>query len=165
MQRLSAAGGTLAKLSFTVSRVVDVDAWAAEGEKLFDKRGGPFKGIGSLARETHDMLVEAWKTGGSAEIAAAMNAFRAKHTEAFIENAPYLRTDAANYRPWSRRFAQWLYSTKHITIEYRIKYDGIGRRSRAAAFRSFLRHTISWQCQGAGIACSKPFLHHTPTWL
>ena len=38
MQRLSAAGGTLAKLSFTVSRVVDVDAWAAEGEKLFDKR-------------------------------------------------------------------------------------------------------------------------------
>jgi hypothetical protein len=125
MQRLSAAGGTLSKLSFTVSRVVDVDAWAAEGEKLFDKRGGPFKGIGSLARETHDMLVEAWKTGGSAEIAAAMNAFRAKHTEAFIENAPYLRTDAANYRPWSRRFAQWLYSTKHITIEYRIKYDGI----------------------------------------
>jgi ABC-type lipoprotein export system ATPase subunit len=125
MQRLSAAGGTLAKLSFTVSRVVDVDAWAAEGEKLFDKRGGPFKGIGSLARETHDMLAEAWKTGDSAEIAAAMNAFRAKHTEAFIENAPYLRTDAANYRPWSRRFAQWLYSTKHITIEYRIKYDGI----------------------------------------
>lgn len=125
MQRLSAAGGTLAKLSFTVARVVDVEAWADEGEKLFDKRGGPFKGIGSLAREAHDMLAEAWETGDSKGIAAAMNAFRAKHTEAFIENAPYLRTDAANYRPWSRRFAQWLYSTKHITIEYGIKYDRV----------------------------------------
>jgi AAA domain, putative AbiEii toxin, Type IV TA system len=125
MQRLSTAGGTLAKLSFTVARVVDVDAWAAEGEKLFDKRAGPFKGIGSLAREARDMLAEEWESGDSKGIAAAMNAFRAKHTEAFIENAPYLRTDAANYRPWSRRFAQWLYSTNHLTIEYGIKYDGI----------------------------------------
>jgi AAA domain, putative AbiEii toxin, Type IV TA system len=125
MQRLSGAGGTLAKLSFAVARVVDVEAWAAEGEKLFDKRGGPFKGIGSLTREAHDMLAQAWETGNSAIIAAAMNAFRAKHTEDFIENAPYPRTDSTNYRPWSRRFAQWLYSTKHISIEYGIKYDGI----------------------------------------
>jgi energy-coupling factor transporter ATP-binding protein EcfA2 len=125
MQRLSAAGGTLAKLSFTVAREVDVGAWAAEGEKLFDKRGGPFKGVGSLAREAYDMLAQAWESGNSASIAAAMNAFRSKHTDDFIESAPYPRTDPANYRPWSRRFAQWLYSTKHITIEYGIKYDGI----------------------------------------
>jgi AAA domain, putative AbiEii toxin, Type IV TA system len=125
MQRLSAAGGTLAKLSFSVARAVDVEAWAAEGEKLFDKRGGPFKGIGSLTREAYDMLAPAWESGNSASIAAAMNGFRAKHTEVFIENAPYPRTDQANYRPWSRRFAQWLYSTKHISIEYGIKYDGI----------------------------------------
>jgi len=125
MIRLLAAGGTLAKLSFTVSRVVDVEAWASLGETLFDKRGGPFKGIGSLAKQADDMLAQAWKTGNSASIAAAMNAFRAKHTEAFIENAPYDRTDPTNYRPWSRRFAQWLYSTDHVTVEYGIKYDGI----------------------------------------
>lgn len=51
MVKLQKAGGTLAKLSFSVSRVVNVAAWAKRGEKdLFDLRGGPFKGIGSLER-------------------------------------------------------------------------------------------------------------------
>lgn len=34
-------------------------------------------------------------------------------------------SDPILYRPWSRRFAQWLYSTQHISIEYAIRYDGI----------------------------------------
>lgn len=125
MARLALAGGTLAKLSFNVARVVDVDTWAAKGEELFDKRSGPFKGVGSLTREAHDMLAEAWETGDSKTIGEAMNAFRTKHASALLENAPYPRTDAANYRPWARRFAQWLYGTNHISIEYGIEYDGI----------------------------------------
>ncbi|WP_309493932.1 hypothetical protein [Bradyrhizobium arachidis] len=93
MARLALAGGTLAKLSFNVTRVVDVDAWAAKGEELFDKRGGPFKGVGSLTREAHDMLAEAWETGASKTIAEAMNAFRTKHSSALLENAPYPHID------------------------------------------------------------------------
>jgi hypothetical protein len=125
MNRLLAAGGTLAKLSFSVARVVDVEAWATEGEKLFDKRGGPFKGIGSLAKEANEILSKAWEVGDSATIAAAMDSFRKKNIETLLDNAPYLRTDPSNYRPWSQRFAQWLYSTDHVTIEYGVKYDGI----------------------------------------
>jgi hypothetical protein len=126
MTRLKAAGGTLAKLSFTVTRVADVDEWAKRGEDdLFDLRGGPFKGIGSLAKEARGMLEEAWTTGDSAAASAAMTKFRDKHQEALLENAPYLRSNQSKYRPWARRFAQWLYSTDHIRIEYGIKYDGI----------------------------------------
>ena len=126
MKRLKEAGGTLGKLSFVVSRVADVATWAKRGEDdLFDLRGGPFKGIGSLAKEANAALEPAWRTGDAQVVASAMNVFRAKHQEALLEKAPYPRTDQVNYRPWSRRFAQWLYSTDHISIEYGIRYDGI----------------------------------------
>jgi hypothetical protein len=45
MKRLQAAGGTLTKLSFSVTRVSNVRAWSKSSEDhLFDLRGGPFKG-------------------------------------------------------------------------------------------------------------------------
>jgi hypothetical protein len=126
MQRLTAAGGTLSKLSFSITRVADVRAWAKRGEDdLFDLRSGPFKGIGSLEREATAMLAGAWTSGNAAAVATAMHAFREKHQEALLQKAPFSRTDQVNYRPWSRRFAQWLYSTDHISLEYGIRYDGI----------------------------------------
>ncbi len=126
VRRLTAAGGTLGKLSFSVTRVADVRTWAEQGEdELFDLRGGPFKGIGSLEKEANNMLRAAWRTGDSKAVSEAMAAFREKHEEALLEKAPYPRSDRHNYRPWSRRFAQWLYSTSHISLEYGIKYDGI----------------------------------------
>lgn len=123
--RLASAGGTLAKLSFTVSRVVDVRDWATRGESLFDKRGGPFKGIGTLEKEANSLLAPAWNRGSSAEVAEAMSAFIDKHVPLLLSDAPYQKSDTSNYRAWSRRFAQWLYSTVHVSIEYGIKYDGI----------------------------------------
>ena len=126
IRRLQEAGGTLGKLTFSVSRVADVGIWAKQGEdELFDLRGGPFKGIGSLEKEANRMLRDAWREGDSVTVSKAMNAFQDKHQEALLEKAPYPRTDRFNYRPWSRRFAQWLYSTSHISLEYGIKYDGI----------------------------------------
>ena len=139
MERLGAAGGTLAKLSFTVTRIADVAKWAKRGEDdLFDLRGGPFKGIGSLAKEANSMLGEAWRTGDSAAVSAAMTKFKEKYQEALLEKAPYPRTDQSNYRPWSRRFAQWLYSTHHISIEYGIKYDGIDIRKLSPGTRGIV---------------------------
>lgn len=125
LDRLQEAGGTLAKLSFSVNRVADVDTWAARGEELFDLRTGPFKGIGSLKNVASEMLRDAWQQGDSAAVSAAMDAFRTRYQEALLEKAPYEKADETNYRPWSRRFAQWLYSTDHISIEYGIRYDGI----------------------------------------
>jgi energy-coupling factor transporter ATP-binding protein EcfA2 len=139
MRRLESDGGTLAKLSFTVSRVADVDAWAARGEKdLFDLRGGPFRGIGSLAKAAASMLAEAWETGDSAAVSAAMTKFRNTYQDALLEKAPYLRSDPSNYRPWSRRFARWLYSTNHISIEYGIQYDGIDIRKLSPGTRGIV---------------------------
>ena len=126
MERLKLSGGTLAKLSFTVKRVADVAKWARRGEEdLFDLRGGPFKGIGSLEKEAKNILEKAWISGDSSAVSTAMIEFRKKHQDSLLEKAPYPRGDQLNYRSWSRRFAQWLYSTDHISIEYGIRYDGI----------------------------------------
>lgn len=139
MVKLKAAGGTLAKLSFSVSRVVDVHAWAKRGENdLFDLRGGPFKGIGSLEREANAMLGPAWATGDSTAVSQAMQAFRDKFQETLLANAPVEKSDQANYRPWSKRFAQWLYSTDHISIEYGIRYDGIDLRKLSPGTRGIV---------------------------
>lgn len=136
--RLENAGGTLARLSFTVNRVADVGAWAKRGETLFDLRGGPFRGIGSLEKEANMMLLSAWTTGDAAAVSQAMKTFRDKHQDALLEKAPYKHTDQINYRPWSRRFAQWLYSTDHIAIEYRINYDGIDIRKLSPGTRGIV---------------------------
>lgn len=77
MKRLRLAGGTLAKLSFSVTRVANVRVWATRGEDdLFDLRGGPFKGIGSLEREANAMLANAWTTGDAAAVSKAMQALK-----------------------------------------------------------------------------------------
>ncbi len=136
--RLDTAGGTLARLSFTVTRVADVAAWAKRGETLFDLRGGPFKGIGSLEKEANMMLLGTWTTGDAATVSQAMKEFRTKHQDALLEKAPYERTDQINYRPWSRRFAQWLYSTDHIAIKYGINYDGIDIRKLSPGTRGIV---------------------------
>lgn len=136
--RLETAGGTLARLSFTVTRVADVAAWAKRGEALFDLRGGPFKGIGSLEKEAKTTLLSAWTTGDAAAVSQAMIDFRTKHQDALLEKAPYARSDQINYRPWARRFAQWLYSTDHIAIEYGINYDGIDIRKLSPGTRGIV---------------------------
>jgi energy-coupling factor transporter ATP-binding protein EcfA2 len=139
MERLKEAGGTLAKLSFSVTRVVDVHGWAKRGEEdLFDLRGGPFKGIGSLEREANAMLGLAWITGDSNAVSKSMRAFRDKFEKTLLANAPVEKSDQANYRSWSKRFAQWLYSTDHILIEYGIRYDGIDLRKLSPGTRGIV---------------------------
>ena len=122
-----------------MTRIADIAKWAKQGEdELFDLRGGPFKGIGSLAKEANLMLYETWRTGDAAAVSTAMIKFRKKHQEALLDKAPYPRTDQSNYRPWSRRFAQWLYSTEHISLEYGIKYDGIDIRKLSPGTRGIV---------------------------
>jgi hypothetical protein len=126
MKRMETSGDTLAKLSFTVRRIADVNSWAKRGEKdLFDLRGGPFRGIGSLEKVATEKLANAWEKGDASAVSLAMTEFRDTYQDTLLEDAPYSRTDQSNYRPWARRFAQWLYSTSHISIEYGIKYDGV----------------------------------------
>lgn len=139
MTQLTAAGGSLAKLSFSVTRTADHVAWAQRGEKdLFDLRGGPFKGIGSLAKLADSALRPVWETAGSEQVTIAMKAFRDAYQEALLEKAPVPKTDQVNYRAWTRRFAQWLYSTDHISITYGIEYDGVDIRKLSPGTRGIV---------------------------
>lgn len=117
--------GTLGKLNFSVRRVVDVEAWAARGESLFDLRTGEFRGRGELLRVARDTLLPAWQDGASAAVAEAMNAFRADHNQHLIEQAKVPRSDAKAFWAWGKEVSDWLNSTDHITVSYGVQYDGV----------------------------------------
>ena len=54
-----------------------------------------------------------------------MSKFREDHDTALMDGAPVPKAEEANYREWSKRFAKWLYSTDHISINYGIHYEGV----------------------------------------
>ena len=126
MQRLAIAGGTLNKLTFTVSRDVDIAAWATAGENLLDlRRISSFRGKGTLHSLAEAALGDAWRSGDPKAVGIAMSEFRENHDTVLMEGAPVPKTEEANYREWSKRFAKWLYSTDHITINYGIHYENV----------------------------------------
>jgi len=118
--------GTLGKLSFSVRRVVDVDAWAARGEDLMDLRTGTtFRGRGELIRVVTAMLLEAWESGASSDVAEAMAQFRTNHDQHIIEQAKLAQPTPAAYRTWANDVSAWLNSTDHISVSYGVQYDGV----------------------------------------
>lgn len=124
-EMLEAELGTLSKLSFSVRRLVDVEAWASQGESLLDLRTGEFRGRGELLRVATDTLLPAWESGASTAVAEAMNTFRADHTQHLTEQAKVPRTDAKAYWAWGKEVSAWLNSTDHITVSYGVQYDGV----------------------------------------
>jgi hypothetical protein len=139
MARLEAAGGTMKKLSFSVSRVADVARWAAGGEELLDlRRQGPFKGRGALRDLADESLRTVWETGDPKAVADTMAAFRSEHQDALLEHSPVPKSQQTDYREWSKRFAKWLYGTEHIRIQYSIDYDGIDIRKLSPGTRGIV---------------------------
>jgi hypothetical protein len=65
MARLAVSSGTLKKLSFSVRRIADVQAWGSVAEhQLLDRRKtGPFYGRGSLIAVATETLKSAWEMG------------------------------------------------------------------------------------------------------
>jgi hypothetical protein len=118
MARLKQAVGTLKNLSFSVTREADVGRWAGAGEELLDlRRQGPLKGRGTLRQIAEVALKSAWEDGDAYDVNAAMVSFRTDHQDALLEHSPVPRSDQADYREWSKRFAKWLFSTEHIKIQ------------------------------------------------
>ena len=140
MDRLGAAPGTLRNLSFSVERVADVGQWATEAEdNLIDLRKlGPFKGKGTLLQRANEVLRAPWEQGSAADISAAMAEFRRLYQSDLLEHSPVSKTDQAEFRAWSKRFAQWLFSTDHISIRYGIEYDGIDIRKLSPGTRGIV---------------------------
>lgn len=139
-QRLAAADGTLRRLSFNVSRVLDVAAWAAAGEdNLIDcRKAGTFNGKRSLERVALSELKEAWEQGTADQVQTAMKIFVATHWKAFLAHAPYSQAEPQEFRQWLKSFAHWLYGTSHISIRYQIAYDGIDIRKLSPGTRGIV---------------------------
>lgn len=140
MTRLAAASGTLQKLSFSVRRIADVEAWGlvAEEQLLDRRKAGPFYGRGSLIGAVTQALKPAWETGSASEVQAAMMAFMGKYLGDLLAHAPYAPTQQTEFRAWSKQFAHWLFSTDHITVRYEISYDGVDIRKLSPGTRGIV---------------------------
>jgi hypothetical protein len=140
MARLAGSPGTLQKLSFSVSRVVDASAWADFAEdKLIDCReSGPFYGRGSLIALANSELRPAWETGNATEIQTAMADFIAKYWKDLLKHAPYVPAEKVEFRTWLKHFAKWLFSTDHVTVRYEISYDGVDIRKLSPGTRGIV---------------------------
>jgi len=140
MVRLASSSGTLKKLSFSVRRIADVQAWGMVAEEgLLDRRkAGSFYGRGSLIAAATQALKPAWETGSAAEVQAAMTAFMGKYLKDLLSHAPYAPTQQAEFRAWSKQFARWLFGTDHITVRYEIAYDGVDIRKLSPGTRGIV---------------------------
>lgn len=140
MARLSAASGTLKKLSFSVARIANMEQWASEAEDgLIDlRKTGAFRGKGTLLQKANEVLKGPWETGDSAGVIAAMAEFRRLYQKDLMDHSPVAHTDQAEFRAWSKRFAQWLFSTGHISIRYGIDYDGVDIRKLSPGTRGIV---------------------------
>jgi len=138
-RKLEAATGTLNRLSFSIDRVADIEKWAESGEELLDlRRQGPFKGKGSLIEAARSRLKNSWEHGGAEDVDVAMKAFREEYQAQLLEHALVSKTEQADYRQWTKKFAQWLYSTGHITVRYHVNYDGIDIRKLSPGTRGIV---------------------------
>lgn len=140
MARLAASSGTLRKLSFSVSRVVDAEAWGnvAEDHLIDCRKAGPFYGRRSLINVADTVLKPAWATGSAADVQTAMTGFIATYTRDLFAHAPYVPTQQAEFRAWSKRFAHWLFGTDHILVRYEIAYDGVDIRKLSPGTRGIV---------------------------
>ena len=140
MTRLAGAAGTLSKLSFSVARTVNVEAWSKRAEEgLIDlRKQGPFRGRGTLLEVANEVMKAAWETGSSVEVKEAMADFRRGYQEELLAHSPMAHDEEAEFRAWSKLFAQWLFSTEHIGIEYGIAYDGVDIRKLSPGTRGIV---------------------------
>lgn len=117
-KQLASESGEEKDIEFHVLRRVDVEGWVQAGEKLFDLRTrGAFQGRGSLLEAARESLVNAWRSGGSSEVADAMEGFLQKHARDLLAQA---RPDASR-----EAIGSWLFATDHIEITYGIRFDGV----------------------------------------
>lgn len=140
MLRLVSSPGTLQKLNFKVTRVVDATGWATTAEdQLIDcRRSGPFYGRGSLAKVAVADLRPTWETGSATDVRNAMSAFITTYTKDVLAHAPFMPSQQAEFRAWSKRYAHWLFSTEHISIRYEIAYDGVDIRKLSPGTRGIV---------------------------
>ncbi|MGE3335451.1 MAG: TrlF family AAA-like ATPase [Rhodospirillaceae bacterium] len=136
--RIAGASGSVRKLSFTVKRTADLARWVRAGEDLLDlRRPGAFSAPGALSRAAAP-LKEAWETGNTETISAAMTDFREAHLDSLIDHAPFTDPASGEHRDWAQRFIAWLTATDHIAVRYTVAYDGVDIRHLSPGTRGIV---------------------------
>ena len=140
MVRLAECSETLKKLSFSVARIADVEEWADQAEEgLIDlRKAGAFRGKGTLLEKANEVLKTAWETGTSDKVVAAMAEFQRRYLKELLDHSPMAHSEQTEFRTWLKRFAQWLFDTDHIDIEYGIEYDGVDIRKLSPGTRGIV---------------------------
>jgi len=123
---ISGAASSVAKLKFSVRRIVNIDRWAERGEDFLDLRTqGTFHGSGELARIAREKLLPAWQTGDGEQAAEAIKRFSADHSNDFREQKKQSYDGGGDNLGWDRAISAWLYSAGHITLTYSLEYEGL----------------------------------------
>lgn len=140
MARLASSSGSLRRLSFSVARVANVEQWALQAEEgLIDlRKTGTFRGKGTLFKKASEVLKNAWESGNSETVKAAMSEFRSLYQRELLAHSPVPSSEQSEFRAWLKRFAQWLFSIDHITIQYSINYDGVDIRKLSPGTRGIV---------------------------
>ena len=140
MARLAEGTDTLKKLSFSVARVADVEEWADQAEEgLIDlRKAGAFRGKGTLLQKANEVLKTPWETSTSAEVVAAMAEFRRRYQKDLLNHSPMAHSEHSEFRAWLKHFAQWLFNTDHIDVQYGIEYDGVDIRKLSPGTRGIV---------------------------
>ena len=102
------------------------------------RKQGAFRGKGTLLQTANEMLKSEWETGTSADVVAAMTRFRQRYQKHLLDHSPMAHSEQAKFRAWSKLFAEWLFSTDHIGIQYGIEYDGVDIRRLSPGTRGIV---------------------------
>lgn len=158
--KLETAFGTLRKLSFSITRTVDIDTWATEGEVLLNlSKKGPFRGKGALREIAGAYLHKSWLEGNEVEVMEAMRAFKEAYQKDLLAHSPVVSTDPAEYRRWAKKLAQWLYGTDHINVQYAVNYDDVDIQKLSPGTRGIVLLLLYLSLDGAD---SRPLIIDQP---
>ena len=107
-------------LEFSICWEVDLETWLMRGEELFDQRRTiPYRNMDGLRKAAEEKLVPAWSSGDPDEIKRAMNDFLESFRAKDLPPSRYMRTGITVHDVFN-----WLYETKHIELNYGLKYNG-----------------------------------------
>lgn len=109
-------------LEFHIKRKVDTSRWALMGQALIDKRKqGPYRVVGDLEKQAHELLYEAWMSGDRTTIRQSLETLRATFDDPAKDIALSSQLLSATTMT---TFDNWFFNTEHISLSYGIRYAG-----------------------------------------
>jgi hypothetical protein len=134
LRRRLAEDRRLSKLTFDVRRAVDLNEWSRRGEALLDLRRPPFSGRGVLAEKAREQLLPAWRRGSPEEARLAMQSFLEQYAGEALE--------ALGQGHTFLEFGEWVFSTREISVQYGIQYEGVDIESLSPGTRGVVLLTL-----------------------